>query len=212
MTCHGILKPFKFYSSSLCCKNFLLSHTGQNIYTESKLTLQEFNVETKLFKVVHDNGANMVKANKLSLINMNEEDELTNDDDKLENDSISKDYDSFVQSNIDLDDEGSELENIQDCAMNEIVDDFLKSFEREKNIKSNRCFDHTLQLTVNDSKAECVGVAKTMKKIFIIASKSHLVHVFVNFFTEKGIKSRIIYIVSRLLKENSFINVFSYYG
>jgi hypothetical protein len=115
MTCHGILKPFKFYSSSLCCKNFLLSHTGQNIYTESKLTLQEFNVETKLFKVVHDNGANMVKANKLSLINMNEEDELTNDDDKLENDSISKDYDSFVQSNIDLDDEGSELENIQDC-------------------------------------------------------------------------------------------------
>jgi hypothetical protein len=212
MTCHGILKPFKFYSSSLCCKNFLLSHTGQNIYTESKLTLQEFNVETKLFKVVHDNGANMVKANKLSLINMNEEDELTNDDDKLENDSISKDYDSFVQSNIDLDDEGSELENIQDCAMNEIVDDFLKSFEREKNIKSNRCFDHTLQLTVNDSKAECVGVAKTMKKIFVIASKSHLVHVFVNFFTEKGIKSRIIYIVSRLLKENSFINVFSYYG
>jgi hypothetical protein len=212
MTCHGILKPFKFYSSSLCCKNFLLSHTGQNIYTESKLTLQEFNVETKLFKVVHDNGANMVKANKLSLINMNEEDELTNDDDKLENDSISKDYDSFVQSNIDLDDEGSELENIQDCAMNEIVDDFLKSFEREKKIKSNRCFDHTLQLTVNDSKAECVGVAKTMKKIFIIASKSHLVHVFVNFFTEKGIKSRIIYIVSRLLKENSFINVFSYYG
>ena len=212
MTCHGILKPFKFYSSSLCCKNFLLSHTGQNIYTESKLTLQEFNVETKLFKVVHDNGANMVKANKLSLINMNEEDELTNDDDKIENESISKDYDSFVQSNIDLDDEGSELENIQDCAMNEIVDDFLKSFEREKNIKSNRCFDHTLQLTVNDSKAECVGVAKTMKKIFIIASKSHLVHVFVNFFTEKGIKSRIFYIVSRLLKENSFINVFSYYG
>ncbi len=209
MTCHGILKPFKFYSSSLCCKNFLLSHTGQNIYTESKLTLQEFNVESKLFKVVHDNGANMVKANKLSLINMNEEDELTNDDDKIENESISKDYESFVQSNIDLDDEGNELENIQDGAMNEIVDDFLRSFEREKNIKSNRCFDHTLQLTVNDSKAECVGVAKTMKKIFVIASKSHLVHVFVNFFTEKGIKSKNFYLVSRLLKENSFIYVFS---
>jgi hypothetical protein len=184
MTCHGVLKPFKFYSSSICCKNFLLSHTGQNIFTESTKTLQEFKIDDKLFKVVHDNGANIVKANKLSLIDMHETDLLNTEDDKLENESINNDFNSYIDSIIDIDEEDEETAY---SSIEDVVSNFLESFEREKRVKSNRCFDHTLQLVVNDSKAECTGVAKTMKKIFATASKSHIVHLFVNFFTEKGI-------------------------
>jgi hypothetical protein len=185
MTCHGVLKPFKFFSSSICCKNFLLSHTGENILTESTKTLQELKIDDKLFKVVHDNGANIVKANKLSLINMHETDLQTTEDDKLENESINNDFNSYVDSIIDIDEEDEETDS-NNNSIEYVVSDFLENFEREKSVKSNRCFDHTLQLVVNDSKAECTGVAKTMKKIFATASKSHIVHLFVNFFTEKG--------------------------
>ena len=176
MTCHGVLKPFKFYSSSLCCKNFLLTHNGQNILLESTKTLQKFKIEDKLFKVVHDNGSNIVKANKLSLINLHETDVQTTDDDKLENELITNDFNTYVDSTIDIDQEDDESGVGQNNSIEDVVSEFLNGFEREKSVKSNRCFDHTLQLVVNDSKAECTGVAKTMKKIFATASKSHIVH------------------------------------
>jgi hypothetical protein len=71
MTCHGVSKPFKFFSSSLCCKNFSLSHTGENIFVAATNILVDFNINDKLFKCVHDNGVNIV--NQLSIIDLDDD-------------------------------------------------------------------------------------------------------------------------------------------
>ena len=188
MTCHGVSKPFKFFSSSLCCKNFSLSHTGENIFVAATNTLEDFNINDKLFKCVHDNGANIVKANQLSILDLDDDQSNPNinETEKEENELLDVDFNEILESNIDIDEEENVENPSETQSIDSVATEFFNSLDFE-NSKSNRCFDHTLQLVIKDSKGECFGVVKTMKKIFCTASKSHIVHSFVNFLQQKGI-------------------------
>ena len=188
MTCHGVSKPFKFFSSSLCCKNFSLSHTGENIFVAATNTLEDFNIDDKLFKCVHDNGANIVKANQLSMLDLddNQSNSEINETEKEENELIDIDFNEILEANIDIDEEVNGVNSSQTQSIDSVAAEFFTSLNNQ-NFKSNRCFDHTLQLVIKDSKGECFGVVKTMKKIFCTASKSHIVHAFVKLLHEKGI-------------------------
>ena len=109
-----------------------------------------------------------------------------NETEKEENKLLDVDFNEILESNIDIDEEENVENPSETQSIDSVATEFFNSLDFE-NSKSNRCFDHTLQLVIKDSKGECVGVVKTMKKIFCTASKSHIVHSFVNFLQQKGI-------------------------
>ena len=202
MTVHAVLKPFTFFSSALCCQSFPSSHTGDNILLKSSSVLKEFDITEKLFKTVIDNGSNMVKAGKLRSLLQSDETETISDEEteKL----IEKELAEFMNVQIDLDEDEDddtdkdEDEDDEEKAINvslelkfeKFIDtalSYIKTFDKKSQKKSLRCFDHTLTLVHEDSLASCKGVSKLVKKIMIIASKSHINHAFIRFMNEKGL-------------------------
>ena len=107
---------FKFKRLVLACKPILGSHIGIKILTEYNSIINQYNIKLKIVRVNSDNGANVVKAYKLNMIQMqNELDEVENLDDpadisNVSNENISKIY----ASDEDLDDHEYELDATDD--------------------------------------------------------------------------------------------------
>ena len=102
---------FQFKSLVLACKPIFGSHTGNKILTEYNSIINQYNIKLKIVRVNSDNGANVVKAYKLNMIQMqNELDEVENLDDpadiNVSNENISKIY----ASDEDLNDHEYELD------------------------------------------------------------------------------------------------------
>lgn len=72
------------HSYLLCCKQIKGSHTGEKNCFEYENLLEEYDIEQKIYKAVTDNGSNMVKAFKLTLEELNEDESSDNSEEEDE--------------------------------------------------------------------------------------------------------------------------------
>uniref|UniRef100_A0A1X7T951 DUF4371 domain-containing protein n=1 Tax=Amphimedon queenslandica TaxID=400682 RepID=A0A1X7T951_AMPQE len=70
----------------LCCKQIKGSHNGEKIHLKYESLFEEYGIEEKVYKAVTDNGFNVVKAFKLTLeeLNVDNQDDDSDNEDLLE--------------------------------------------------------------------------------------------------------------------------------
>ena len=156
MTAHCILPPFVFVIAPLCVKYVTGSYTAEKIKEEITIVSKNFGVINKIFKSVHDNGANVVKASKLSLVFK----EITEEDKR-----IVEEYEELCENDEDIDDGEEEKinENIKKVSLEIFNDVDQTGFSG-----SIRCFDHTTNLVLKDTLFECRMPSTLIKKCCII--------------------------------------------
>ncbi|CAF1208015.1 unnamed protein product [Adineta steineri] len=166
ITCHFIdykMKP------DTCLIDFVRlkgSHTADNIYRTTERVLDHYNLKEKIFKIVTDNAANMVKAFKFGL--------LANDINDTDDETIGGEKIPILNTN------SSDDDNIDDQCLD--VNDFSfmnieygNSFIDDEDPTDVRlsCFVHSLQLCVRDGIKDASFMVKIFGKCKAVAQYSH---------------------------------------
>lgn len=183
------MKPFNIFSATLCCNLIFGSHTGERIHEETVKVLSFFEIESRVFKYVHDNGSNLVKASKLNIIQSQilevGSKENNNKENAEENNAILNDFDDLFEDDSEFeDDDDPTNEEVDANKLNESLQDFNNILIKFNKVPI-RCFNHTIQLIIKDSLHVITTIETLLKKVFVIAKKSRIKHEFVEFMDRK---------------------------
>ncbi|CAF4084866.1 unnamed protein product [Adineta steineri] len=142
------------------------SHTADNIYRTTERVLDHYNLNEKIFKIVTDNAANMIKAFKFGL--------LANDINDTDDETTGGENIPILNTN------SSDDDNIDDQCLD--VNDFSfmnieygNSFIDDEDPTDVRlsCFVHSLQLCVRDGIKDASFMVKIFGKCKAVAQYSH---------------------------------------
>ncbi len=169
VTAHYIDENFLLHSIVIGCHVFEGKHTGENILAKLILILDYYLIKEKIFKIVIDNGSNMVKAIRLATRSDNSDD---NYDSEIENQDDDEENEKKLFEKDELDEEAREEEASKKEAEtalfnslrsavgldepenqeNKALRDFEALIGRDNEGKIIRCFTHSLQLVLKSGK------------------------------------------------------------
>ncbi|CAF1579247.1 unnamed protein product, partial [Didymodactylos carnosus] len=135
-------------------------HTGENIRNITEEILENLKIKHKVYRIITDNAASMLKAYKFGLV--------VNDNDYTDrNDNNQHDISTEFSSNGDL-----------DLSSEWILLDWCKTFtdsdDKDDDIAIRlSCFAHSLQLAIRDGLRDAPYLAKSLSKCVKLARKSH---------------------------------------
>lgn len=137
VTAHFFNSDFELKSIVLALKQFTESHSGLNIYDQLSRIICEYNIQNKIFKILTDNGANLLSAIRLATDKTSKNNEVDSDIDSEYSDSDEDEGDQL----------GVDQENTIINTQSEFYGLVFENFKE----KSLRCFNHTLQLVIKKS-------------------------------------------------------------
>lgn len=138
----------------ICCREFNVIHSGLNIARKFQVIFMEYNMETKVFKVLTDNASNMIKAVRdLKELKDGEEleieeydtDSSDDDDDFKDSASLCSGSDSEPED-VDEDTEVSEVDKFTND-LERLQEDHEEAFKK-KNLERLPCIAHKVQLPI----------------------------------------------------------------
>ncbi|CAF2140723.1 unnamed protein product [Rotaria magnacalcarata] len=138
------------------------SHTGENIHLVTDEILGNLKVRNKVYRIITDNAASMVKAYKFGLT-VNDDDFTIKDDNNLQL------GDSFVRFTNDDDSNISSEWILADWYEND-----KDSIDNGKDVSSIRlsCFAHSLQLAIRDGLKNTPYLSRSLLKCIQLAQRS----------------------------------------
>ncbi|CAF4415240.1 unnamed protein product [Rotaria sp. Silwood2] len=139
----------------------LKSHSGEYIHQTTESILDRFQIKEKIYKVVTDNAASMIKAYKFGLTI---DDELNDDGREIQ--LLSKTNEMMNDSDDDFDINNFHFIDIQHSDENII--DYGRSFDIRLS-----CFVHSLQLCIRDGLKSASHIPKVLGKCQALAKFSH---------------------------------------
>ncbi|CAF1410431.1 unnamed protein product [Adineta ricciae] len=138
------------------------AHTAENIHNITEQILDKLEIKDKVFRIVTDNAANMIKAYKFGLNVVENHGHVLQDDSDQQQDDSSFDFitDDLMTSNewtlIDWCDSGKDSVDIDtDCPIRV------------------SCFAHSLQLSIRDGLKNSPFLSKSLAKCIKLARRSH---------------------------------------
>ncbi|CAF3189346.1 unnamed protein product [Rotaria socialis] len=138
------------------------SHTGDNVRNMTEKILEGLQITHKVYRIITDNAASMIKAYKFGLIVSNSHDILINHDNDEE-----EHYESVESS-----DDASDF--LRRWTLTDWHENEHDSNDVDGNIASRlSCFAHSLQLTVRDGVANVPCLSKCLLKCIKLAEWSH---------------------------------------
>ncbi|CAF1525832.1 unnamed protein product [Rotaria sordida] len=161
VTCHFINFKMEPESYLLDFVRLKSPHTGENILQTTESILDRFQIKEKVYKVVTDNAASMIKAYKFGLT---VDDEFNNNSGEVQllsktNETLNDSYEDFDINNFHFIDIQHSDENIIDY--DHFYDVHLS------------CFVHTLQLCIRSGLKNASYIPKVLGKCQLLAKFSH---------------------------------------
>ncbi|CAM4844568.1 unnamed protein product, partial [Rotaria magnacalcarata] len=176
------------------------SHTGENIRHVTEEILKKWRIEQKVFRIITDNAASMVKAYKFGLdgsdvaVNRLQYNKLQQDDDIL--------AEYMDNTNFDC---SADLQMVEWSDDEKVLDELAQNNSRRLS-----CFAHSLQLAVRDGLREAAYLSKSLWKCIQIAKKSDKSSKITNLLEDVGMtikKSNMTRWSSEYLLMKSIINL-----
>ena len=137
-------------------------HTAENIRNVTKDILDELDISRKIYRVITDNGSNMIKAYKFDLTSCEE----NNPDSSIV--TLDSDENSVDSSSTDVSD--YEIELTLTDPIEEETEELCGVEETSPRLS---CFAHSLQLAIRDSLSNIPYLSKTLAKCKQLSQKSH---------------------------------------